>query len=101
MLPNPSLLGLASAMARHAGHVHATTADNIARADVPGAKAKEAARFDAALSGEALRAKESGRSISLDAQLVTMAQNAGRHDAAVTVWTKTLDLMRLAAGSPR
>ncbi|MBB4658295.1 hypothetical protein [Parvularcula dongshanensis] len=101
MLPNPSLLGLASAMARHAGHVHAVTADNVARADMRGAKAKEAARFGDALRGEPLQAKESRNPISLDSQLVRMAQNAGRHDAAITVWTKTLDLMRLAAGSPR
>ena len=105
MIPDPSLLTLSTAMARHAGHVHGVTAANIARADLPGATAKGAMPFAEALrvtaSGEAMTARDTGAPISLDDQMVAMAQNAGRHDAAVTIWSRTLDMIRLAGASPR
>ena len=105
MIPSLSILDTASAMARHAGHVHAVVADNIARADLPGATAKGAMPFAEALrataSGEAMTARDTGAPISLDDQMVAMAQNAGRHDAAVTIWSRTLDMIRLAGASPR
>ncbi|WP_031551167.1 hypothetical protein [Parvularcula oceani] len=105
MFPNPSLLNLSSAMARHAGHVHEVTGSNIARADMPGATASEAAGFAEALralsEGEAVSAREGRAPISLDEELVRMAQNATRHDMAVTVWSRTLDMVRMAGASPR
>ncbi len=105
MFPNPSLLNLSSAMARHAGHVHEVTASNIARVDMPGATAREAAGFADALravsGGEAVTAREGRAPISLDDELVRMAQNATRHDMAVTVWSRTLDMVRMAGASPR
>lgn len=101
MFPAPSLLTLGTAMARHAGHVHQTVSSNLARADVPGATAEEAGRFADALRGEAMRARDTGERISVEREMVAMAQNAGRHDAAVAIWSKTLDLVRLAGASPR
>lgn len=100
MFPDPSLLGLTSAMARHAGHVHQVTAGNVARADVPGARATEAARFSDVLRGDAAP-RQTRERVSLDREMVQMARNAGRHDAAVTVWSRALDMVRLAGSSPR
>ena len=105
MIPDLSLLSTASAMARHAGHVHAAVADNLARADVPGARAATDSGFADALdrmaAGQALRAPRTGDRIVLDDQMVTMASNAGRHDAAVSLYAKALEMVRLAGSSPR
>ena len=105
MIPTLSILETTSAMARHAGHVHAVTAHNVARADVPGAYADEAASFVDALQrfsdGEAAATRRTRAPLVLDDQMTVMARNAGRHDAAVTVWSKVLDMVRLAGASPR
>ena len=105
MIPSLSILDTASAMARHAGHVHATVADNIARADMPGATARDALGFGEAVRAlrddAPLRAAASREPVALDAQMMTMAQNAGRHDAATLLFSKTLDLVRLAGSAPR
>ena len=105
MIPNLSILETTSAMARHAGHVHEVTATNVARADVPGATGDAAAEFAEALGrfaeGEEAAARRTRRLLVLDDQMMTMARNAGRHDAAVTVWSKVLDMVRLAGSSPR
>lgn len=105
MIPSLSLLETASAVARHAGHVHAVTADNVARADMPGATAREAMRFGAAVRalgrGDAPAPQATNTPISLQSELAVMATNAGRHDAAVLLWSKTMDMVRLAGASPR
>lgn len=105
MIPSLSILDTTSAMARHAGHVHEVTARNVARADAPGALADEAASFADALgrfaAGEAAAASRGRERVVLDEQVMTMASNAGRHDAAVAVWSKVLDMVRLAGSSPR
>ena len=100
-----SLLQTASVTARHAGHVHAVAADNIARADVPGATARRAASFAEAAErlrgGQELAAADSGAAIALDREMTAMAANAGRHDAATLLFAKTLDMLRLAGSPPR
>ena len=105
MIPDPSLLGVASATARHAAHVQAVTARNVARADVPGARAEAPARFAEALrafgSRRAPAARETDTPIELRGQLTAMAHSAGRHEAAVLIYAKALDMMRLAGGAPR
>ena len=105
MLHSLTILDTASAMARHAGHVHATVAGNIARADMPGATADAPLRFGEALralqDGAPLRAASPRSAVALDQQMMTMAQNGSRHDAATLLFSKTLDLVRLAGSAPR
>ena len=105
MTPTLSLLETASAIARHAGHVHAVTADNVARADMPGATAREAMRFADAVRAmdrrDALAPRDTHAPVRLQNELTVMATNAGRHDAAVLLWSKTMDMVRLAGASPR
>ena len=105
MIPTLSLLDTASATARHAGHVHAVAADNIARADIPGATARAATSFAEAVGtlrdGGALSPRDTNAAISLDREMTTMASNAGRHDAATILFGKALDMLRLAGSTPR
>lgn len=105
MIPDLSVLRLASAVARHAGEVHRIAGDNIARADIPKATAATAPRFADALAalngGQPLAAVETNAPIALDREMATMASNAGRHQTATAVWSKTLELFRLAGASPR
>lgn len=100
-----ALLKLASAMTRYAGAKHSAIGSNIARADIPHAKAMEGPRFaDAILEmtdGKPAQFSESRNAIRLEDEVVAMAENAGRHRAAVTIWSKTLDLLRLAGQAPR
>lgn len=105
MLGDFSTLKLASAMARHANDGHAAIARNIAYVDVPNAKAVEMPSFadalKALLAGEEVRPTQTKQPITLDGEMVAMAQNGGRHTAAVTIWSETVELIRLAAQSPR
>ncbi len=105
MVPDLSVLKLTSAMARHAAQVHGVVGDNIARTDLPGANARAVEGFASALArlgeGERALVRDTRTPIALDKQMTQLATNAGRHEVAVTVWSKTLEMMRLAGGSPR
>lgn len=100
-----SLLKLSSAMARHATRAHGATADNLARADVPGAKRRELVAFQDALkasNGTGDLAPELTREpIKLDAEMLSMAEARGQHEAALSVWKSTLGMLRLAIRGPQ
>jgi flagellar basal body rod protein FlgB len=103
MLTDLSVLKLTGAMARHSGHANAVTADNLARADIPGAKARATEEFRDALAGRragAPQIDELNRPISTETEMLSMARHAGRHDAALGAWKSTLGLMRLALSRP-
>ncbi|NNU15373.1 hypothetical protein HK107_03405 [Parvularcula sp. ZS-1/3] len=100
-----SLLKLSSTMARHATQAHGATADNLARVDVPGAKRRELIAFQ-----DALKASSGGREVApeltrepikLDAEMLSMAEARGRHEAAMSVWKSTLGMLRLAIRGPQ
>lgn len=117
MISDLSLFQVYSAMARHAAESQRVSATNIARADEPGYKAVEVESFedflarvkaepDAArsLSG-AFRTFESnapispsGNSVSLEQQVFKSAEAMGQHNLALSVYTKSLDLLRAAIG---
>lgn len=105
MLSDLSVFKLASAMARHSGAVHRATADNLARIDIPDAKASSAGRFEDALGrlgrGEALTLSSTRAPIALDEQMAQLARNAGRHEMATAVYGKMSALVRLAGSAPR
>ncbi|MEO1042584.1 MAG: hypothetical protein AAFX52_09850 [Pseudomonadota bacterium] len=100
-----SILKLASAMARHAGHSHAATASNIARADVPEATASKALSFRQSLRALEKEAEpgleDTGQSISIEKEMLSMAEASGRHGAATAVWKSTLNMLRLAVTGPQ
>ncbi|MEM6912653.1 MAG: hypothetical protein AAF511_01605 [Pseudomonadota bacterium] len=100
-----SILKLASAMARHAGHSHAATASNIARADVPEATVSKAMSFRESLralqKGSEPDVEDTGQPISIESEMLSMAEASGRHGAATAVWKSTLNMLRLAVSGPQ
>lgn len=116
MLNNLKLLDIYSAMARHSAAEQSVRAENIANADQPGYKAREIEAFsdyldrtsgaaDAAphRSGFRVRisdmpAEPNGNTVNLEYEALRAAEAAGQHDMAVTVYNKSLDLLRTALG---
>lgn len=100
-----SVLKLTSGMARHAADMQVATARNIAQIDVPGTKPLRVRSFNDSLEqigrGEAPEQYEEQKPLSLETEVLTLAQARGRHDAAVAIWNTTLDMMRLAVGGPQ
>jgi hypothetical protein len=105
MLPDLAALRVSSALARHAGETHAVHGHNIAHADIPGATARRMPSFadalDALSKGGRPEPLDTRAQIGIEREMAGMAANAGRHATAVTVWSKTLELVRLAGAAPR
>ena len=93
------------------------SATNIARADEPGYKAVEVESFEAFLArartegaasdslSSPFRISESnapaspnGNSVSLEQQVFKSAEAIGQHNLALSVYSKSLDLLRTALG---
>ena len=117
MLSNIKILDTMSAMAGHAAKRHSVLANNIANADTPNFKAKDLQPFSevhkAAQQGQQnikmLQAKTlemdtgdiaspNGNTVSLEQQLMLSTQTQGRHDMALAVYKKSLDMMKMAIG---
>lgn len=119
-----AILKLAEGLARHASGRHTLLAQNIANADTPGYRARDLPPFEAALSDEyAARATRpthfnaggaqvydprfdtafgaaspNGNDVSLPEQLARATQAMGDQDRAMTIYGKTLDILRLGLG---
>ena len=116
MISDLSLFKVYGAMARYAAEAQSVSATNIARANEPGFKAKEIESFDAYLarvsnSGAADPAAESfrvtnssnpmapnGNNVSLEQEVFNSAEAMGQHSLAISVYTKSMDLLRTAIG---
>ncbi len=125
MLGDLKLLSIASALARHSAQRHQVVSENIANADTPGFKAKDLEPFADAFTRATsqIRAENGGASnnfnstvwrsldvsspgltspngntVSLEDQMVRSVQAQGDHDAAVTIYKKTIDILRLSLG---
>ena len=100
-----STLTLASAMARHAAQSHAVTAQNVARADVPGATALRVKEFRETLGPDALGSErlleDTGQAINIEREMLSMAEASGMHGASMAIWKSTLNMLRLAASGPQ
>ena len=118
MITDLKLLQVYSAMAQHASQTQQVSATNISRANQPGYKAREvesftdfmarhqsmgpgatdmsqpAFRVDFANTPESLN----GNSVNLERELFKSADAFGQHDMALSVYTKSLDLLRTALG---
>jgi len=119
-----AILKLAEGLARHASGRHALVAQNIANADTPGYHARDLPPFEAALRDEyAARATRpshfnaggaqvydprpdtafgaaspNGNDVSLPEQLARATEAMGAQDRAMTIYGKTLDILRLGLG---
>ncbi|WP_300380668.1 flagellar biosynthesis protein FlgB [Henriciella sp.] len=105
-----------SAMARHSAESQRVSATNISRADQPGFKATEIESFQDYLTRTAStqptegmtegfrmrevlgEAKPNGNTVNLEEQVFKASEAAGKHEMALRVYTKSLDLMRAALG---
>lgn len=116
MISDLSLFKVYGAMAQYAAEAQSVSATNIARANEPGFKAKEIEPFEAYLArlqnsastdplAQGFRITESssptapnGNSVSLEQEIFKSAEAMGQHSLAISVYTKSMDLLRTAIG---
>ncbi|WP_051882076.1 hypothetical protein [Parvularcula oceani] len=108
---NNAMLDIAQALASHAAEAQRVAAHNIAQADTPGFKARSVEAFAAAYAAgrEAPRvgvdrtaaADPNGNTVSVEAQVLALADARGQHDLGLAIWDKTLGLYKAALGRIR
>lgn len=117
MFNDLKVLTEAAALARYAAARQEVIAENIANADTPGFKARDLEPFEAVYSrrlqtrdGAAAAprlvenrdgASPNGNTVSLEDQMWRSAAAARQHETAVTLYAKTLSILRVALGSGR
>ncbi|QIK40617.1 FlgB family protein [Pontivivens nitratireducens] len=128
MIENNSLLSIAASASRHAAVRQTVIAQNIANADTPGFVAQDVVSFSQVVSGGTdgfdirhTRAGHmagsagiegrllidssaqgattpDGNSVSIEDQMVRAADARRQHDLALTLYRKSLDLIRIGLG---
>jgi flagellar basal-body rod protein FlgB len=118
MFNDLKILHTASLMARHAVQRHGQIAENIANADTPGYKAKDIEPFaetyarSQRMTAEGARAQAfragriettgvaspNGNTVSLEDQMSRSAATTRDHDTAITIYSKTLSMLRTSLG---
>jgi flagellar basal-body rod protein FlgB len=119
-----AILRLADGLARHSALRHRLVAENVAHADTPGYKARDLQSFDELVPADfAMRATReghlagqanqtvrpildsafgsespNGNDVNVTDQIARATQAMGNHDKAVTVYKKTLDILRMGLG---
>lgn len=117
MLKDISLLNIYGSMAKHATAAQEVSAGNIANANQPGYKAKQIESFDSYMTrlqreGTATTnltampsvfettsgTKPNGNSVMLEQEILKSAEALGQHNLALSVYSKSLEMMRTALG---
>lgn len=123
MMKNIAILSLASGRASHAAERQKVVAENIANADTPGYRARDipdfsiartkapmkatrASHFHGGGHGAAVRAhivaseieSPNGNTVSLEEEMIRATQAEGSHNLALTIYAKSLDLLKLGLG---
>ena len=102
-----AILDVARAMVTHATERQSVIAENIAHANTPNYKARDVASFEdvftrgVSTEAEVDRAqaiKPNGNSVSLETQVLNLAQTRGQHEMGLALWEQTLTLYRTALG---
>jgi len=131
MTDSLDILRMTQAMARHAAQRQALIARNIAHADTPGFRARDIPDFadvyaanaappsamratrpghlspaalpEPARAAEVARGEESpdGNTVSLEIEMMRAVDALRQHDMALTVYSKSLDLLRASMGRVR
>ncbi len=119
MIKDLPVFQIYSAMARHAAETQRVTTENIARASEPGYKAKQVESFTDFMqraqptnSGVNLPsgfktleadspAAPNGNTVNLEAEVFKSAEAGAQHEMAMSVYSKSLDLLRTALGRRR
>ncbi len=116
MFSDLSLFKIYGAMAQYAAEAQSVSATNIARANEPGFKAQQIEPFEAYLArlnasaapdqmSQGFRVFDAdtpmspnGNSVSLEQEIFNSAEAMGQHSLALSVYTKSMDLLRTAIG---
>lgn len=116
MLNDISLLKIYGTMAKHSSVAQEVSATNIANANQPGYKAQKVESFEAFMARvqqdretiqslsapnifeAANPAKPNGNTVSLEQEVMSSAQALGQHNLALSVYSKSLEMMRTALG---
>jgi flagellar basal-body rod protein FlgB len=117
MISQLPLFEIYGAMARYAAESQKVSAANIAHANDPGYKAQQIESFESYLSRAAggvthsglsntsfktvdagTPASPSGNTVSIEMELFKSAEAASQHNQAMTVYSKSLELLRTALG---
>ena len=119
MIKDLPVFQIYAAMARHAAESQRVSTENIARASEPGYKAKQVESFTDFIQraqpnngGMALPASfktqeadspaaPNGNTVNLEAEIFKSAEAGAQHEMALSVYTKSLDLLRTAIGRRR
>lgn len=119
MISDLPLFRIYNDMARHAAQTQSITATNIARANVPEYKALEVESFESFMMrtkvGDQSGAVEpefqtfesnapaspNGNTVNIEREVFRSAEAMNQHELAMTVYTKSLDLLRSATGRSR
>lgn len=114
MIKDIALLRQSGALAKHAATRHSVIAANIANADTPGFKARDLVPFDARLARAAARGDEmpkrasaahivrgleaspDGNTVNVEEQMVRAVDAQSQHNAALSIYRKSMDLLRLS-----
>ncbi|MFZ7091092.1 FlgB family protein [Primorskyibacter sp. 2E233] len=123
MFQNLDVFRTAMAMAKHAGHKQAISAQNIANADTPGYRAKQLPEFQETLrgsligqratraghlNGQAERSVEvrerrdamdpNGNTVSLELEMLEAVDAKREHDRALAIYRNSLSVIRASLG---
>ncbi|MEO0398777.1 MAG: flagellar basal body protein [Pseudomonadota bacterium] len=114
MFDDLTILKDASALARYSAMRHQVIAENIANANTPGYVARDLEGFNAVYAAEkdtgrpidwrtvesksATASSPNGNTVSLQEELVRSAQTEGRHETAVAIYRKAIDILRIGLG---
>lgn len=119
MIKDLQVLQLYGAMARHAAEAQSVSSANVSRAGEPGFKAKEIETFEdfvartraadeAGKLDSTFKTREAnlpmspnGNTVNLETEMIKSAEAFGQHNLALSVYSKSLDLLRSAIGSRR
>ena len=119
MIKDLPVFQIYAAMARHAAESQRVSTENIARASEPGYKAKQIesftefmqraqptnegvslpATFKKAETGSP--ASPNGNTVNLETEIFKSAEAGAQHELAMSVYTKSIDLLRTAIGRRR
>ncbi|MEM9421421.1 MAG: flagellar biosynthesis protein FlgB [Pseudomonadota bacterium] len=104
---NNAILDVARSMVSHATERQVVIAENIAHATTPNYKARDIASFqDVFTRGVSSDAevdrtqavRPNGNSVSLETQVMNLAETRGQHEMGLALWEQTLGLYRAALG---
>ncbi|MEO1014259.1 MAG: flagellar basal body protein [Pseudomonadota bacterium] len=114
MFEDLKILSDASALARYSAKRQQVIAENVANANTPGYVARDLAPFQSVYkesdpakaitemrpidSPTAAEPSPNGNTVSLQAELMRGAQNEGRHETAVAIYRKAMDILKMSLG---